>query len=155
MLRNQKPNPKSPAPPARRKATRDLSQTSTSDAAAYLMERYGRGVELKGSMKPLKGAYYDWNEGKPSVSWNVTQGVHALLHELGHHRLKHDRLELRGKGIHIDEIAEEAEAWLWAEERAYRHDIPFDYADADKWFETYCNRHWKKGIVTIRWRRKK
>ena len=155
MRRNQKLSPKSPVSPVRRKATRDLSQSSLSDAAAYLMERYGRGVVLKGCMKPLKGAYYDWNEGKPSISWNVSQGLNALLHELGHHRLKHDRLELRKKGVHIDEILEEAEAWLWAEERAYRHDIPLDYADADKWFESYCNYHWKKGVVAIQWRRKK
>ena len=125
------------------------------DAAAYLMERYGRGVELKGCMKPLKGSYYEWNEGKPVVTWSVSQGLGALLHELGHHRLRHDRLELRGKGVHIDEALEEAEAWLWAEERAYRHDIKFDYPDADKWFESYCNYHWKKGVVVIQWRRKK
>lgn len=119
------------------------------------MERYGRGVELQGALKALRGSYYDWNEGKPIVTWSIPQGLPCLLHELGHHRLKHDRVKENKGIILIDTIAEEAEAWLWAEERAQRHDIKFDYAMADKWFESYCTQRWKKGIVTIQWRRKK
>lgn len=118
------------------------------------MERYGRGVVLKGSLKPLRGAYYDWNNGKPFITWSVPQGLSSLLHELGHHRLRHDRVPENEGIILIDSIAEEAEAWLWAEERAWRHDIKFDRAGADKWFETYCTQHWKKGVVAIQWRRR-
>ena len=119
------------------------------------MERYGRGVELRGTLSSHRETCYAWNDGKPYIQWAVTHGLASLLHELGHHRLRHDRLgEFKGI-VRVDELAEEAEAWLWAEERARRHEVKIDYKLADKWFETYCKGRRKEGVVLINWRYKK
>ena len=144
---------KSSTSPARKKVARDLSSLSKGDAVAFLMDKYGQGVELRGTTKPLRNATYDWNDGSPYLLWSYSQPLACLLHEIGHHRLRHDRLPVDAKGVvHIDEIAEEAAAWLWAEERARRHEVAFPYGLAEKWFETYCKGRRKKGIVLINWR---
>ncbi len=98
-------------------------------------------------------SYHVWEEGKDNESvirWRVKDGLHTLMHEIGHHVLAH------GKGerppLFREKVMWEVEAWLWAEKKCRALDIPFDYACAETAFMEHFKEHRQYMSVNIRWR---
>jgi hypothetical protein len=56
----------------------------------------------------------------------------VLLHEIGHWATRRQAEKVTWS------LEEEALAWIWAEEAARRENLWFDYAKADRYFESHA-----------------
>jgi len=101
--------------------------------AHYLVDYYASDLQEFRVLFTAGACSYEWRDQKPLIIWRPTSGLMVLLHEIGHHRLKHRCNERR-------ELLEEAEAWLWAERRAKIHGVRFDYTEIAKIFRPLTSR---------------
>ena len=69
-----------------------------------------------------------------TIYWRVEDGFYLLLHEAAHCALNHkDPLVLS------EQIVQESEAWVWAEEACHLWGFLFNYRKADRYFSTYAS----------------
>jgi hypothetical protein len=112
------------------------------------MSRYAPSLVLRRKLAP-SGSYYTGDEPERPVriQWWTGDGLTTLLHELGHHVLRHNQ-----KVSWRAEIMEEVEAWLWAEKTARLEKIDFDYKMAEESFAGYFTSAKRRQAVSIIWR---
>lgn len=125
------------------------------EIARYLVTRYApeaRLILLRRSPRTKKGRRYTYIDvARPDshenneIHWSPENGLAALLHEIGHHRIE-GRSETKKK----DELLSEALAWLWAEWAAQQENLWFDYHQADAAFASYTG----KAPISINWRKR-
>ena len=86
--------------------------------------------------------------------WSPRESFTVLLHEIGHHRLTGHTAPTRG----LDQLVDEALAWVWAEWAASEENLWFNYRAAEKYFATYVEAYRKetgrKFPFTIQWHKK-
>lgn len=111
------------------------------------MEKYAPGVPLLPKFQPVQSEYREWETPRP-IKWYICDGLQTLLHEIGHHVLRHTVTNCSWR----QEVTEEAEAWLWAEKTSRKEGIPFDYAAGEKWFVTYFAAARRRPSVLINWK---
>jgi len=122
---------------------------SVLEFAHYLVDYYGADLKEFNVLMAPGECFYEYDKEGSVLTWRVIEGLDVLLHELGHHRLHHSRAVSRA-----EDLVAEAEAWLWAEARAHRHGVKFDYAKATKLYSNYLWRGRDRGPVKIDWRRR-
>ena len=88
----------------------------------------------------------DENPSESEIRWAIGDGITALLHEIGHHKVRYEEsAKTQGEAL---TLIDEAKAWVWAEATAHREGIWFDYVKADKYFASHAG-----GMpVCVRWR---
>ena len=123
---------------------RDLPLLHAADA---LVEKYAPGVPLRSKFNYVESEYREWETPRP-IKWYICDGLQILLHEIGHHVMRHTNTDATWR----QEVLEEVEAWLWAEKTARKESILFDYAVAEKWFLTYFSSVNRRQLVLINWK---
>ena len=111
--------------------------------AHYLVDYYAPDLHEFRVILTVGDCLYDWQHGKSLIVWRPGSGLDTLLHELGHHRLRHRRETISNGEI----VAQEAAAWLWAERRARVLGVRFDYDDIDQLYN--------KAMRTVFWGKKR
>ena len=126
------------------------------EIALYLMERYAPEATLKclrQSPRTKRGKRTSYllvanaDSSEPNtIHWALENGLTALLHEIGHHRIEGRANPKKG----MEEVIAEAIAWRWAEWAAGHENLWFDYDGADRAFASYT----KRMPIKINWRKR-
>ena len=126
------------------------------ELAMYLTLRYARDLKLvfrKSSKDARVEIAAAESADQNDLVWSPRCSLTALLHEIGHHRLSGHTTPLKG----LEEIVEEARAWVWAEWCAMEEGVWFNYRLAEEKFSTYLKAYTKdtgrEVPLKIQWRR--
>ena len=124
-----------------------------------LVKQYGDGVT---TFRPMvvgnkKASWHIFHEDEENghtatILWIVSDGLDSLMHELGHHVLRHGKTDRNF--TFRERIMWEVDAWLWAEKKCRAHSISFDYDCIEKQFAVYFRAHRQYQWVNINWRYK-
>jgi len=135
-------------------------QYSLIEQAERLVKQYGDGVTV---FRPMvignkRASYHIFHKDEDNghtatILWIVTDGLDTLMHELGHHVLRHGKSDR--KFSFRERIMWEVDAWLWAEKKCRAHSIPFDYKSCTAQFESYFTNNYQYQWVKINWRYEK
>lgn len=107
-------------------------EASLGEVAQALARYHAPSIRFTVVLRAIDSIYiYDKDE--KTIQWAVGDGLTVLLHELGHHACRHRKISC----CDSQELEEEAEAWMWAEKWAYKHNIKFNYKRADRAFSNY------------------
>lgn len=123
---------------------------SVMEFARYLLDLYADDVDDIRILFTNGESAYESENGYFRITWRIPHNLETLLHEIGHHRLRH-RNPFASR---TDELIAEAEAWLWAERKAKQHGITFDYETAEGAYAAYTWKGRARGPVIIDWRYK-
>src|SRR5574337_1048700 len=127
------------------------------EIAEYLVLRWAPGAELRLLKKRGSPTLYQSYEDQPDpddIAWNPGDGLTRLLHEIGHFRI--GKRPIRNAPVtQAETVIEEAVAWQWAEWAARHENLNFDYAAAERAFDTYLHVSETTLLpLRLRWRHK-
>lgn len=110
-----------------------------------LMLRFAPTVKLDARQLGGRRAGAWYAPATNEIKWPLADGLTVLLHEIGHYKKKHVRLECCDGKMLMEEI----EAWLWAEHAAKTLGIEFDYKSAEHYFG---RKKYNRFRVGLQWR---